>query len=106
MKMRPGLDMDRDRIRPGFREGGKIGVARGDHKMHVERNFCVRAQGAHHRRANRDVWHEMAVHDVDMNPIGTGADNRPDFFAEIGEIGGQYRGRNDQRRHLVLPDIS
>jgi hypothetical protein len=28
----------------------------------------------------------MAVHDVDMNPIGTSAGDGPDFFAEVGEI--------------------
>jgi len=38
--MRPGLDMHRNRIRPGFREAGKIGIARGDHEMHVKGIFA------------------------------------------------------------------
>ena len=50
----------------------------------------MRAQGSHHRRTDRDVWHEMAVHDVDMNPIGASAGNSPDFLAEFREIGGKY----------------
>jgi hypothetical protein len=47
----------------------------------------------------------MPVHDVDMNPIGASAGDGPDFFAEFREISGKYRGRDDQRRHLVLPAI-
>jgi hypothetical protein len=47
----------------------------------------------------------MAVHDVEMNPIGASAGDGPDFFAEVGEISGKYRGRNDQRRHLILPAV-
>ena len=47
----------------------------------------------------------MAVHDVDMNPIGTSAGDGPDFFAEVGEISGKYRGCDDEWRHLILPAV-
>jgi len=57
--------------------------------MHVERDLCMGAQGAHHRRTDRDVRHEVAVHNVDMNPIGARAGDSPDFLAEVGEISGK-----------------
>ncbi len=44
MQMRPRLDMHRDEIGAGFREGGEIGIAGRDHQMHVEEEIGMRAQ--------------------------------------------------------------
>ena len=45
----------------------------------------------------------MAVHDVNMDPVGAGGVNRPDFFAELGEIGGEdRRGDNERSLHRLL----
>jgi hypothetical protein len=31
----------------------------------------------------------MAIHHVDMNPVGASRRDGPDFFAKLGEIGGK-----------------
>ena len=56
----------------------------------------VRAQRLHHRRADREVGHEMAVHHVDVDPVGAGRVDRAHFLAQPGEVGGQDR-RGDER---------
>ena len=56
----------------------------------------VRPKRLHHRRADGEVGHEMAVHDVDVDPVGAGLVDRADFLAELGEVGGQDR-RGDER---------
>ena len=97
--MRPRLDMDRDEIGAGLRESVEIGIAGRDHQMHVEEEFGMRPQRRDDRRPDRDVRHEMTVHHIDMDPVGAGGGDGADFFAEIGEIGGQDRGRDDERAH-------
>ena len=44
---------------------------------------------------NGQVGHEMAVHDVDVDPVGAGLVDRTHFLAEAGEIGGQDGGGDD-----------
>ena len=90
--MRPGLDMDGDRVGAGLGEGVEKGIDRRDHQMDVERLGGVRADRLHHRRADRDVGDEMPVHHVDMDPVGAGRVDRAHFLAELGEIGGEDRG--------------
>ena len=73
--------------------------------MHVEWDLGKRAQSAHDGRSNRDVGDEMAVHDVNMNPVGASFHDRADFLAELGEISGQNRRGDDKRCHLIRPFI-
>ena len=49
----------------------------------------------------------MAVHDVDMDPVGAGGVDRADFLAELREIGGEdRRGDNERAMHQGLIDIA
>ena len=41
----------------------------GTHQVHIEKQLGQRAQRLHHGRTEGDVRHEMAVHDVEMQPI-------------------------------------
>ena len=41
----------------------------------------------------------MAVHDVDVDPVGAGLVDRAHFLAELGEVGGQDRGSNERTGH-------
>uniref|UniRef100_A0A0N5A6Y4 Beta-galactosidase n=1 Tax=Parastrongyloides trichosuri TaxID=131310 RepID=A0A0N5A6Y4_PARTI len=68
----------------------------GDHQVHVERQGRVRAQGLHHVRADGQVGHEMAVHDIDVDPVGARRFKRADLLAQAGEVAGQDGGA-DQR---------
>ena len=70
---------------------------RRDHQVDVERLLRVRADGAHDRRADGDVGHEVAVHDVDVDPVGAGGIDGADLLAERGEVGGENR-RGDEGR--------
>ena len=45
-------------------------------------------------RAKGDVVHKVAVHDVQMQPVGTGVKGPPRFLPNAGEISGQ-QGRGD-----------
>ena len=57
----------------------------------------MRPQRLHDVRADGDVGHEMAVHHVDMDPVGAGVIDRAHLFAQPGKIGGQ-NGWGDKER--------
>ena len=101
--VRPGFDVHGDDVGAGLCEGFEIRIARRDHQVHIERLFGVAADRLHHIRADGDVGNEMAVHDVDMDPVGAGGIDRAHFLAELGEIGGEDRRGDDERAmHRLL----
>ena len=103
--MRSGLDMHGDNVGAGLGERFEIRIARRDHQMNVERLSGVAAQRLHHVRSDRDVGDEMAVHDVDVDPVGAGGVDRAHFFAEFGEVGGEdRRGDDEWALHRLLRD--
>ncbi len=104
--MRPGLHMHDDVVGAGLGEGFQIGIAGRDHQVHVERFPGVRPQGLHHVGTDADIGHEMAVHDVHMDPVGAGRIHRAHLFAELGEIGGQYGGRDEKRAVHRIPSCN
>ena len=69
--------------------------------------FCVmRPDRLHHIRPERDDRHEMAVHDVEMDPVGAGGFDRAHLLGELGEVGGQDRRGDDERAlHRALREI-
>ncbi len=95
--MRPGLWMDADQVGAGVAKSVQIGIGRGDHQMHVERQARMRAQGFDHIRADGDVGHEMAVHHVNMHPVGPRRLDRPHLLAQFGKVGRQDGGGDDRR---------
>ena len=84
-------------IGAGFGEGFEIRIARRDHQVHVERLFGVRPDRFDDVRADGNVRHEMAVHDVDMDPVGAGGIDRAHLLAQFREIGGEDRWGDDER---------
>jgi hypothetical protein len=47
----------------------------------------------------------MAVHDVDMDPVGAGGIDRAHFLAQLRKIGGKDRRGDDERPgHWILQD--
>ena len=70
-----------------------------DHQVHIDgRLDAEAAQGIADHRTDRQVWHEVIVHDVEVNDVSTGIQHGFDVFTQPGEIGRQYRG-GDQGRH-------
>src|SRR4029450_9165240 len=50
---------------------------------------------SHHAGPDRDVAHEVAVHDIHMDPVAAGAVDRLHLLAQLGEIGREDRRRDD-----------
>lgn len=68
------------------------GVYGFDHQVNVEDFFGVGADGFYNDGADGEVGDEVAVHDIDMDVVGTGFVDGADFFAQAGEIGGEDGG--------------
>ena len=96
MKVRPRLGMDGDDVGAGFGEGVEERIDGRDHQMDVERLLRVRPERLHDRGTDRQVRDEMAVHHVDMDPVGAGLVDRANLLAEPGEIC-REDGRGDER---------
>ena len=89
IKMWSAFRMDADDIRPRGREGLKIGIHWRDHQVDVEGQADMGLKCLHHIRTDGDVGHEMAVHDINMQPVGTCDFQCPCFFAKPRKIGSQ-----------------
>ncbi len=83
---RTGFRVDGDDVGAGVGEGGDIGVGRGNHQVYIEGLFGQRAERLDEPRAERDVGHEVAVHDVDVDAVGAGPVDGADFLAQPGKV--------------------
>ena len=89
------FDMDGDGIRAGLEEARQIMIRMLDHEMHIERELRVFAHGRDDRGPEGNVIDEMAIHDVEMEPIGARFFDAVDLRFEMGEIRGED-GRSDE----------
>jgi len=89
MQMTTCLVMDADPVRARF---GKIGdqcVGILDHQMAIQRQPRCFAQRAHHRRANRDVGHEMTIHHIYMDEGAAATLRRLHRIGQVREVSGK-----------------
>ena len=99
-----GLGMDDDAVRTRLGERLQIGVDRRDHQVGVEALGAVRADGADEVGAEGEVGDEVAVHDVEMEPVRPGGVDRAHLLAQPREVAGQDRGRDQDRvAHGCIP---
>src|SRR5690606_19923756 len=75
----------------------KIGIARCNHQMGIKYGICQRADRFNHIRTKGDVWHKMAVHHINMDPVRTGGDDIKHFLTELGKVGSEDRRGNHKR---------
>jgi len=76
--------------RAGFRKVGEDAIDRLDHQVDVDwRADAVVAQRFANKRTDRQVRHEVIVHDIEMHDIRTCFENRFDVFAQPREVGGK-----------------
>src|ERR1700738_2798369 len=47
----------------------------------------------------------MAIHDVEMDPVGPGLIHRADFLADLGKVGCEHGWGNEQRAHRLFPGV-
>ena len=87
-----GFDMNRDRVCAGFDKTRRVMIGMLDHEMNVERKLCLFAHGRDHGRAKRNVVDEMAIHDVEMDPIGAGFFNALRFLGELEKSAARMEG--------------
>ena len=85
------LNVDGDDVGAGLGELLDILLRRFYHQVHIEREIGVRADGCYHQRANGDIGHEVPVHDIYVNIIGTCPGGFDDLLAQPTEVGGKYR---------------
>jgi len=90
-----GFDMDRDRGRARLEEARQVMIGMFDHEMHVERKLRLFSHGRDQSRSERNVIDEVAVHDVEVQPICARFFGPMDLAGEIGKIGGED-GRSDE----------
>ena len=97
MQVRAGFRVNADPVRARRPESVQVRVDRRDHQVDVEGKGGVRPKRFDHLRTDRDVGHEMAVHDVDVHPVGPRSLDRPHFLAEARKIGRPDGGSDDRR---------
>ena len=89
-----GLGVHGDDVGAGLGVLREVGLRRIDHQVHVERLRGVLADGADHRRAERQIGDEVAVHHVDMHEVATGFVDGAHLLAQSGEVGREDRWRD------------
>src|SRR5699024_7117095 len=82
-----GLEVEGDGRAPDLRVDGRPRVRVLDHEVGVQRDGRDRPDPLDDRRPEREVGHEVVVHDVDVRHV-RGADAR-EFTGEVREVGGQ-----------------
>ena len=78
---------------------GQVRFSRRDHQMAIKSFLRRAANGFDHGWAKRDVWNEVTIHDIEMDPVGARRIDIADFVAEFRKIGRQNRRGNDQRAY-------
>lgn len=97
VQVRACLGMDGDDVRPGVSERLNIVIRIDNHEVNIDHALGRRADRLHDERPNRDVRNESTVHDVDVNPIGSGLPDRLNFGLKAPKISGK-NGRGDSER--------
>jgi hypothetical protein len=97
VKMCTGLGVHRDDVGPGVGECLNIFLGFDDHEVDINHLLGRCADCFHDRRANRDVGHETAVHDIDVNPVGACLVDRLDFSLKTAKISGKDGGGDSER---------
>src|SRR5476649_485624 len=106
MDRRRWLRLNKKMIGASFGKIAKITFRVDDHQVHIERLRRRSTNRIHNRRTEGDVWHEPAVHDVNMNPIGACLIDGTDFLTNSPQIRGKNRGCNNDRLHGVPGTIT
>jgi hypothetical protein len=97
MKVCARLGVHGDDVRTRIGKRLNIFLGLDNHQMDIHDLLGCRANRSYDQWANRDVGHETAVHDVDVDPIRASAVDRLDFSLKPAKISGKDRGGNSQR---------
>ena len=92
VQMDTGFHLHCHQIRPGLDEIRDIAVGVRDHQVDVEGQAGRTTDSFHHQGTHGDIGDEVPVHDVDMDPVGTGVFHGLDFLPQPCKIGGENGG--------------
>ena len=95
------FDVNDHFIRPGFGKGFKQDFRPGTHEVNVEKQFGERADGFDDLRTEGNVWHEVTIHDVEMQPISTGSLRAFGPLTEASMVRGEQRWGNDYFHNFI-----
>src|SRR5215510_4931270 len=91
MQIVVALPMNKKGIGAGLDKFIKEEVWVRDHEMSFELQRRQVSERLHDRRSHRNVGHEMAVHDVDVNAVGSGLSRFVDLRRKMAEVRGENR---------------
>ena len=89
-----GFDVDGDVVCSGLDEAVEEVVRAIDHEVDVEEDVVGAVDGGDELRAEADVIDEVAVHDIEVEPVDACADGAGAFVGETAPVGGE-EGRGD-----------
>jgi hypothetical protein len=92
IEMDTGFLMDGNPIDAGLREGWDEFVGSFNHQVTIEGDAGDLAKRGDHGGADRKIWNEMAVHDVDVENSGSALDGGLRLFAEPCEVSRENGG--------------
>ena len=92
------FDVDGHAVGAGFGERFEKNFRARAHEVDVEGNFGLVADDFDDLGAEGNVGDEMAVHDVEVNPVGLGFFDATRFGGEFAEVSSEQRGRNNHGR--------
>ena len=78
--------MDHDLVRPGLGESLDIRFRMFHHQMAVKEQFRHLADLRDDRRAEGQIGHEIAIHDIDVYPVGPAGLDFTDFLSQTGKV--------------------
>ncbi len=93
-RIRDRLEVHDEVIGPGFGERLHVSERLDDHEVHIQRQRGESAHGADQDGTEREIGHELPVHHVHVQEVGSRAGDARDLVAEAGEISGEDRGAN------------
>lgn len=89
-----GFDVDGDVVCSGLDEAVEEVVRAIDHEVDVEEDVVGFVDGGDELGAEADIVDEVAVHDIEVEPVDACADGAGAFFCETAPVGGE-EGRGD-----------
>ncbi|MEH1852878.1 MAG: hypothetical protein V7L11_14715 [Nostoc sp.] len=88
------FDVNDHFVRAGFRKGFEQDVRLGTHQVNVKEKFGEWADGLDNLRTEGNVRDEVAIHDIEVQPIGTRTFGTFGFLSKARLVGGKERRCN------------
>ena len=93
--------VDRDAVRPDFRQLFHKLQRRFNHQVHIQRPGRQPAHGTHHQRPKGDGRYKMPVHHINVEGIDPGGFGGGDVPVQAGKV--RRQNRSAEFKHGVPP---